>query len=114
MGRWALRRRDAASFEERRMNGIALLPSGLPEAEAARLLGVTPVGVCHWKNAADGGGRETLRALPLSGRPPLIARDHQAALPEILVEGALAYGFSTDLWTTPRIVKVAEAQRGPP
>jgi transposase len=30
----------------------------------------------------------------------------------MLGKGALAYGFSTDLWTIPRIVKVAEAQWG--
>jgi transposase len=112
MGRWALRRRDAATLEERRMNGIALLRSGLSQAEVARRLGVTPVAVCHWKNAAEGGGREALRALPRPGRPPLVAREHQAVLPEILAKGALAYGFSTDLWTIPRIVKVAEAQWG--
>jgi transposase len=30
----------------------------------------------------------------------------------MLARGALAYGYSTDLWTIPRIVKVAEAQWG--
>jgi len=112
MGRWALRHRDAATLEERRLNGIALLRSGLSQAEVARRLGVTPVAVCQWKNALEGGGREALRALPRPGRPPLVAREHQAALPEMLAKGALAYGFSTDLWTIPRIVKVAEAQWG--
>jgi transposase len=42
----------------------------------------------------------------------LVAREHQAALPAILAQGALAYGFSTDLWTIPRIVEVAEARWG--
>lgn len=112
MGRWALRHRDAATLEERRLNGIALLRSGLSQAEVARRLGVTPVAVCQWKNALDSGGREALRALPRPGRPPLVPREHQAALPEILAKGALAYGYSTDLWTIPRIVKVAEAQWG--
>ncbi len=30
----------------------------------------------------------------------------------ILAQGALTYGFSTDLWTIPRIVQVAETQWG--
>ena len=112
MGRWAQRHRDAATLEERRWTGLALLRSGLSQAEVARRLGVTPVAVCHWKSAVDDGGRAALRAIPRSGRPPLVSRDHQAALPEILAKGALAYGFSTDLWTIPRIVQVAETQWG--
>lgn len=112
MGRWAQRHRDAASLEERRLSGLELLRSGLSQAEVARQLGVTPVAVCHWKSALDRGGTEALRAIPRPGRPPLVAREHQAALPEILARGAVAHGFSTDLWTIPRIVKVAEARWG--
>ena len=41
-----------------------------------------------------------------------MARERQAALPEIFRKGALRYGFSTDLWTIPRIVKVAVAEWG--
>jgi transposase len=112
MGRWAQRHRDTATLEERRFNGLALLRSGVVQAEVARRLGVTPVAVFKWKTAAEEGGAEALRAIPRSGRPPLVAREHQDALPEILRKGALSYGFSTDLWTIPRIVKVAETEWG--
>jgi transposase len=112
MGRWAQRHRDAATLEERRRAGFTLLRSGLSQAEAARRLGVSPVAVCHWKNALDRGGPDALLAVPRSGRPPRVSRDDQAALPAILAQGALAYGFSTDLWTIPRIVKVTEARWG--
>ena len=110
MGRWALRHRDTASLEERRLNGLALLRSGHSQAEVARRLGVTPVAVFKWKTAVEEGGADALRAIPRPGRPPLVAREHQAALPEILRKGALSYGFSTDLWTIPRIVKVVETE----
>jgi transposase len=33
-------------------------------------------------------------------------------LPKILARGALSYGFSTDLWTIPRILDVTEAEWG--
>ena len=112
MGRWAQRRRDAATLEERRLKGLALLRSGLSQAEVARRLGVTPVAVCHWKKALDRGGPEALHAVPRSGRPPRVPRADQVALPAILAQGALTYGFSTDLWTIPRIVKVTEARWG--
>jgi transposase len=112
MGRWVQRRRDAATLEERRRTGFQLLRSGLSQAEVARRLGVTPVAVCHWKSALDRGGPTALRATPRPGRPPRVPRDQQAALPELLAKGALAYGFSTDLWTIPRIVKITEVEWG--
>lgn len=112
MGRWTQRHRDPAILEERRLCGLKLLSSGLSQAEVARQLGVTPVAVCHWKSALDRGGPEALRAIPRPGRPPLVPRDHQAALPKILARGALAHEFPSDLWTIPRMVKVAEAQWG--
>ena len=94
------------------MSGLSLLHSGLSQAEVARHLGVSPVAVFEWKTAAEEGGAEALRAIPRPGRPPLVAREHQVALPELLRKGALSYGFSTDLWTIPHIVKVAEAEWG--
>jgi transposase len=112
MGRWAQRHRDTATLEERRLNGLTLLRTGISQAEVARRLGVTPVAVFKWKTAAEEGGAEALHANPRPGRPPLVAREHQAAVPEMLRKGALSYGFSTDLWTIPRIVKVAEAEWG--
>ena len=112
MGRWAQRHRDAATLEERRLTGLRLLRSGLSQTEVARRLGVTPVAVCRWKKRVDRGGPEALRAVPRPGRPPRIPRERQATLPSILAKGALAYGFSTDLWTIPRIGKVVQTEWG--
>jgi transposase len=112
MGRWAQRHRDTASLEERRLNALALLRSGLSQAEVARRLGVTPAAVSLWKLAIDDNGASALRAVPRSGRPSLVPRDRLATLPDLLAKGALAYGFSTDLWTIPRIIQVTEAEWG--
>ncbi len=114
MGRWAQRHRDTESLEERRLNGLALLRSGLSQAEVARRLVVTPAAVSLWKIATDQNGMAALRAVPRSGRPTLVPRDRLAALPDLLAKGALAYGFSTDLWTIPRIIQVTEAEWGGP
>lgn len=112
MARWAQRHRDAATLEERRLSGLSLLHSGVSQAEVARRLGVSPVAVCRWKKRVDRGGPGALRAVPRPGRPPRIPRDRQATLPSILAKGALAYGFSTDLWTIPRIGNVVPAEWG--
>jgi transposase len=109
---WTLRHRDTASLEERRLKGLALLSEGRSQAEVARLLGVTPAAVCYWQRAIDGGGPKALRAVPRSGRPTLVPREQLATLPDLLARGALSYGFSTDLWTIPRILQVTETVWG--
>jgi transposase len=109
---WTLRHRESASLEERRLQGLDLLAEGRPQAEVARLLGVTPAAVCYWKRAIDVGGSKALQAVPRSGRPTLVPREQLATLPDLLARGALAYGFSTDLWTIPRILQVTEAEWG--
>ncbi len=112
MGRWAQRHRDTATLEERRLNAFALLQSGVSQAEVARRLGVTPVAVCLWKKALEDRGPSALRAVPRSGRPTLVPRERLATLPDLLARGALAYGFSTDLWTIPRILQITEGEWG--
>jgi transposase len=78
----------------------------------SRQLGVTPVAVHKWKRALDEGGPKALRAVPRPGRPTLVPRATLASLPDLLARGALSYGFSTDLWTIPRILQVTEAEWG--
>jgi transposase len=112
MGRWAQRHRDTASLEERRLNAQTLLRSGRTQAEVARRLGVTPAAVSLWKIAIEERGVAALRAVPRSGRPTLVPRNRLATLPDLLAKGALAYGFSTDLWTIPRIIQVTETEWG--
>ena len=38
--------------------------------------------------------------------------DQLATLPDLLAQGALSYGFSTDRGTIPRIIRITKAQRG--
>lgn len=68
--------------------------------------------VFYWKQALEQGGAQALRATPRSGRPTLVAPEALAPLPDILARGALAYGFSTDFWTIPRILEVTEKEWG--
>ncbi len=112
MGRWAQRHRDTATLEERRLQAFHLLRDGLPQAEVARRLAVSPVAVWKWRTAMDKGGPQALRAIPRPGRPPFVPPETMATLPEILARGALAYGYSTDLWTIPRIVQVVRREWG--
>ncbi|MHB8351336.1 MAG: winged helix-turn-helix domain-containing protein [Thermoplasmata archaeon] len=112
MGRWVQRHRDTASFDERRLKALRLLSEGRSQAEVARLLGVTPAAVCYWHRAIENGGAKALRSIPRPGRPTLVPREKLSTLPDLLARGALSFGFSTDLWTIPRILQVTEAAWG--
>jgi transposase len=112
MGRWAQRHRDTATLEERRLQALTLLERGLSQAEVARRLAVSPVAVCKWRKAAEAGGPQALHAIPRSGRPPFVPPATMATLPEILAQGALSHGYSTDLWTIPRIVETLQRAWG--
>ncbi len=112
MARWDQQHRDTATLEERRLKAIGLLRSGVSQAEVARRFAVSPVAVHKWNRALEEGGPNALRAVPRPGRPPNVPRERLAELPNLLARGALSYGFSTDLWTIPRILEVTEAEWG--
>jgi transposase len=42
--------------------------------------------------------------VPVPGRPHKLSGEKRKRLAGMLMEGATAYGYSTDLWTGPRVV----------
>ena len=55
---------------------------------------------------------EALRAKPHPGRPSRLTDDQKQELEAILLKGAVAAGFPTDLWTLPRVAQVIEREFG--
>jgi transposase len=47
-----------------------------------------------------------LQAKPAPGRPRRLTARQRARLLQLLLKGAMAQGFSTDLWTLPRVATV--------
>jgi transposase len=64
--------------------------------------------VILWRDAVRRGGEGALKAKPAPGRPPKLCPSQLARLPGLLLRGALAWGYNTDLWTTGRVAKVIE------
>lgn len=95
-------------LERRRRRAIELLDKGLRLAEVARILGVERRSVERWLKTRREGGLRLLRAKPASGRPPKLSAEDRKQLESILLEGARASGFATELWTCPRIVSVIQ------
>jgi transposase len=108
----AMARLDRSELEARRIEGGKMLQRGVRPAEVARRLAVSRTSVMRWERALSAGGRRNLRAAARTGRPsPLDARAEKRLI-AALKGGALAAGYSTDLWTLARVGKLIEELTG--
>jgi transposase len=102
----------AKELERRRRRAMALLDQGVNYSETARRIGCSLSSVHRWDEARKHEGDAGLLTKPIPGRPRLLTPEQESAVPALLEEGAMAHGWSTDLWTTPRIADVIERHFG--
>ena len=100
------------TLERRRRRAIALLEQGFQPVEVASQLGVDRRSVRRWKAAYQKGGEAAIEARAAPGRPPALDDKAKARLERLLLKGAKAAGFPTDLWTCPRIAEVIAERFG--
>ena len=105
------RKRDPEALEQRRLEAAKMLKKGLSQAEVARRLEVSRQSVSKWASRLEQEGKDGLRQHAL-GRPRQLSDAQCAKLGKLLVQGALAQGFATELWTLPRIAQLIEARFG--
>ena len=97
-------RGSAAWLEERRRKAVRLVEKeGLSQAEVSRRLGVTPAAVSQWRKRCRRQGQKALAARPTPGRPARLGARQRGRLRRLLLQGAKSAGYSTDLWTCPRV-----------
>jgi transposase len=99
-------------LEHRRRKALALLKQGLTIGVVARCVGADFSSVYRWQQRVAQDGPEALRAQPVSGRPRKLGKKECRTLLAILLKGALASGFSNDLWTLKRIASVIRRKFG--
>ena len=81
-------------------------------AAIARKLDVTRQSVSRWYKEWKSGGAGALRGAGRAGRRPRLERKQLQGIETALRRGAKANGFSTDLWTLPRVSVVIERLTG--
>jgi transposase len=101
-------------LERRRRRSIALLKAGATVTEVARQVGCSHSSVILWRDTVRRRGVNGLKARPASGRPRKLTAQQCRQLPRLLLRGAMAWGFGTELWTTARIATVIRRQFGVP
>ncbi|MFQ5551553.1 MAG: IS630 family transposase [Gemmatimonadales bacterium] len=97
-----------AELQRRRERALKLLDQGFAPVDVAGMLGVDRRSVRRWKAAFRKRGAKGVEAKPTPGRPPKLDSKQKARLERILLKGAQAAGFPTELWTCPRVAQVIE------
>lgn len=97
---------------KRRVRAGRLLQHGKKPAEVARLVGAPRQTVYRWFDVLNDSGIDALRDMSKGGRPAQLDAQQHAKLREVLLAGAQAAGFGTDLWTLKRVREVIVKQFG--
>lgn len=95
-------------LEKRRQLAVRLLKSGKSPAAVARAVSASRSSVQRWQEAYEQEGDAGLKAKPIPGRPARLTAKQQARFVEILEQGSLKAGYTTDLWTLDRIAQVLQ------
>ena len=98
--------------ERRRLQAMALLDEGWSQSEVAAELGVTPSAVCQWVKDRRDGGDAALAAKPHPGPRPKLNKHQIARLEKMLLRGPRRHGYSTELWTCPRVAELIQKTFG--
>lgn len=91
---------------------MRLLDGGLTQAQVARRLGVHQSAVHRWREALEREGPRGLDPRPHPGPKPKLTDTQRQALTLLLLRGARAHGWKSDLWTTQRIADLIERRFG--
>ena len=102
----------ASLLEQRRYKAMALFRQGLRPVDIAHRLGVDRRSVRRWKAAHRKHGIRSLRARPNTGRPARLDTRGRRRLERLLLKGAQACGFPSNLWTCPRIAVIIQRELG--
>ena len=94
----------AAVLEARRIRAIQLLAEELSLNEIARRIGCNASSVMRWRDRWEACGDEGLKVGTSGGRPPKMNKQQKAELLQLLLQGPMAFGWRTEIWTTRRIV----------
>lgn len=99
-------------LEARRMKAARYFAQGKGVRETARLVDASPASVCVWKRQWQQHGSEALRAKPHPGPAPRLDAKARRRLVQLLLKGPRAAGYSTELWTCPRVAALVERHFG--
>jgi transposase len=103
---------SAAVLSQRRRLALRFLDQGLSLHEVARRLDCHASSVMRWRNTRRRKGQRVFEVSASPGRPPKLTGRQRRRLERLLVRGAMAHGYPTELWTCSRIREVIRVHFG--
>jgi len=103
---------SAELIEARRRQALRLMKEGYSLNEVGRLVGCAASSVMRWRDSRRAGGEPALKVRFSPGRPPTLGAAQRQRLVKRLLQGAIANGFATELWTTSRVASLIEKRFG--
>lgn len=101
---------SARELEIRREIAANMLESGKGIREVARTVKASSSTVFRWKQMLSEKGREGLKPKPPTAQKKRLGIEQKEKLKEILLIGARAAGYPTELWTLKRIAEVIKKE----
>jgi transposase len=98
--------------ECRRLRAWELWQQGWKQKDIAVALGVSKGAVSQWIKRAKTQGLEGLRRHPAPGPQPKLSAEQWMHLSQLLAQGAEAFGFRGQVWTTRRVAQVIKEHFG--
>src|SRR5579862_5897236 len=99
-------------METRRLAAAQELLSGVTQSQVARRYGVSRTTASRWHRSIVHKGVEGVRKRRATGRPCRLTADQVEAIRQMHLEGAAAYGFPNNRWTTGRLAAAIENRFG--
>lgn len=104
---------SAVVLEERRKQAVRRLRAGESVLAVAASLGVSDRSVRAWRQLAnEGGGLRALKAKPQHVPTSGMSESQKRKLKKLLLKGAVAAGYATDLWTCARVAEAIRQKFG--
>lgn len=104
--------RDRKALEQRRVKAAKFFEKGIRQAEVARRLKVSRAAAHYWYSTWEKNGKEGLKNMGHPGFPSQLTPEKVSKVTHALIQGPIAAGYDTDLWTLPRIAKTIRKTTG--
>ncbi len=104
---------SAEQLEARRRRAVRMVvEEQISPAKAASRVGASRRSIDRWVQAYRVRGEQALAAQPHPGAPCRLTKRQREGLRKRLLKGSRSQGFSTDLWTCPRMRQLIVEQYG--
>ena len=105
-------KRDHRQMEKRRRRAAKMFDRGLPVSEVARRCKVARQVAYRWYDTWIDGGEAALASKGSAGPKSRLTPEQKQEVVDALLEGPVAAGYQTQLWTLPRTADLIESLTG--